>query len=81
MKYAIITSLFFSLLFGKESTTQIKVDGMQCSYSCAGKVNSVVQKMDGVKNSSVDFVKGIATVTYDEKKVNRNEIIKNLNII
>ena len=44
MKYAIITSLFFSLLFGKESTTQIKVDGMQCSYSCAGKVNSVVQK-------------------------------------
>ena len=78
MKYAIITSLFFSLLFGKESTTQIKVDGMQCSYSCAGKVNSVVQKMDGVKNSSVDFAKGIATVIYDEKKVNRNEIIKNL---
>ena len=78
MKYAIITSLFFSLLFGKESTTQIKVDGMQCSYSCAGKVNSVVQKMDGVKNSSVDFAKGIATVTYDEKKVTRNEIIKNL---
>ena len=78
MKYAIITSLFFSLLFGKESTTQIKVDGMQCSYSCAGKVNSVVQNIKGVKESSVDFAKGIATVTYDDKKVNRSDIIKNL---
>ena len=51
---------------------------MQCSYSCAGKVNSVVQKIEGVKESSVDFAKGIATVTYDDKKVNRNDIIKNL---
>ena len=78
MKYAIITSLFFSLLFGKESTTQIKVDGMQCSYSCAGKVNSVVQKIDGVKESYVDFAKGVATVTYDDNKVNRNDIIRSL---
>jgi len=51
---------------------------MQCSYSCAGKVNSVVQKIEGVKESSVDFAKGIATVTYDDRKVNRNDIIKNL---
>ena len=51
---------------------------MQCSYSCAGKVNSVVQKIDGVKESSVDFAKGVATVTYDDKKVARNDIIKNL---
>ena len=28
---------------------------MQCSYSCAGKVNSIVQKIDGVKESTVDF--------------------------
>ena len=79
MKCALITVLVFSsFLIAKENTTQIKVDGMQCSYSCAGKVNSVVQKIEGVKESSVDFVKGIATVTYDDKKVNRNDIIKNL---
>ena len=79
MKYILILlSLSLSLLFAKENTTYIKVDGMQCSYSCAGKVNSVVQKIDGVKESSVDFAKGVATITYDEKKVNRNDIIKSL---
>ena len=51
---------------------------MQCSYSCVGKVNSVVQEIDGVKESDVDFAKGMATVTYDNKKVNRNDIIKYL---
>jgi copper chaperone CopZ len=78
MKYALITGLFISSIFAGVNTTQIKVDGMQCSSSCAGKVNSVVQKIEGVKESSVDFAKGIATVTYDDKKVNRNDIIKNL---
>tara|TARA_S200000501_G_scaffold124964_1_gene118015 strand:- start:7421 stop:7756 length:336 start_codon:yes stop_codon:yes gene_type:complete len=78
MKYALITGLFISSIFAEVNTTQIKVDGMQCSYSCAGKVNSIVQKIEGVKESSVDFAKGMATVTYDDKKVNRNDIIKNL---
>ena len=79
MKYNIILiSFFLSFLFAGENTTSIKVDGMQCSYSCAGKVNSVMQKIDGVKESSVDFAKGIATVTYDENKVKRNDIINNL---
>ena len=74
----ILFSLCLSFVFAKENTTSIKVDGMQCSYSCAGKVNSIVQKIDGVKESSVDFAKGIATVTYDDRKVNRNDIIMNL---
>ena len=78
MKYIIITFCFLSAIFAEVNTTQIKVDGMQCSYSCAGKVNSVVQNIDGVKESSVDFAKGMATVTYDEKIVSRNDIIKNL---
>ena len=78
MKYLLLSFCLISTLFAKVNTTQIKVDGMQCSYSCAGKVNSVVQKIDGVKESSVDFANGVATVTYDDKKVNRNDIIKSL---
>mgnify|MGYP001425309041 FL=1 len=78
MKYTLIIGLLISALYAEVNTTQIKVDGMQCSYSCAGKVNSVVQDIKGVKESSVDFAKGIATVTYDDKKVNRSDIIKNL---
>ena len=32
----------------------------------------------GVKESSVDFAKGVATVTYDEKKTDSSEIIEGL---
>ena len=75
--FILIISLL-SFVFAGENTTKIKVDGMQCSYSCAGKVQSVVQKIDGVKESSVDFAKGMATITFDEDKVNRTDIIKYL---
>ncbi len=77
---SIITILFltFSFIFAKDNTTYIKVNGMQCSYSCAGKVNSVVENMKGVKESSVDFAKGVATVTYDDKKTDSSEILEGL---
>ena len=78
MKYTLIIGLLISSLFAGVNTTQIKVDGMQCSYSCAGKVNSVVHNIKGVKESYVVFDKGIATVKYDDNKVNRSDIIKNL---
>ena len=77
-KLTILFIIGISFVFAKENITSIKVGGMQCSYSCAGKVNSVVQKIDGVKESTVDFAKGIATVTYDDRKVDRNDIIMNL---
>ena len=50
---------------------------MQCVIPALEKVNSVVQKIEGVKEL-VDFAKGMATVTYDDNKVNRNDIIKSL---
>ena len=73
-----IVAISLSFLIAKDNTTYIKVDGMQCSYSCAGKVNSVVQNMKGVKESTVDFAKGVATVTYDEDKTNCSEIVEGL---
>ena len=79
MKYTIlILTLALSFLSAKDNTTYIKVDGMQCSYSCAGKVNSVVQKMDGVKECTVDFDKGIATVVFDDQKLETKDIVEGL---
>ena len=75
MKYTLIIGLMISSLFAKVNTTQIKVDGMQCSYSCAGKVTDVVQKIEGVKDCSVDFSKGVATIVYDDQKLKSNDII------
>ena len=79
MKYTLlILTLALSFLTAKDNTAYIKVDGMQCSYSCAGKVNSVMQKMDGVKESTVDFDKGIATVVFDDQKLETKNIVEGL---
>ena len=79
MKYTIIlTSLLLSVLFAKDNTVYIKVDGMMCSYSCSGKVSTVVQNLKGVKECNVDFEKGIATVLYDDKKLEEKDIVESL---
>ena len=79
MKYTIIlTSLLLSVLFAKDNTAYIKVDGMMCSYSCSGKVSTVVQNLKGVKECNVDFEKGIATVLYDDKKLEQKDIVESL---
>ena len=78
MKYLLFSICFLSFIIAEDNTAYLKVEGMQCSYSCAGKVNTVVQNMKGVKESTVDFAKGVATVTYDEKKTNSSKIVEGL---
>ena len=80
MKYLLITiPLSLTLLFAGDNKTKLKVDGMRCAYSCAGKVSTVVQNIKGVKECEVDFEKGIATVVYDEKKLDSKDIVNALN--
>jgi copper chaperone CopZ len=80
MKYLLFSIVFLSFIIAEENTTYLKVEGMQCSYSCAGKVSNVVQKIDGVKDCSVDFSKGVATVVYDDQKLKSNDIISALQV-
>ena len=79
MKYFTFLTIFlFTIVLAKENTTYLKVDGMQCSYSCSGKVSNVVQNIKGVKECNVDFDKGIATVTYDDKNLKVKDIVEGL---
>jgi copper chaperone CopZ len=79
MKYTILIITFaLSVLIAKDNTVLLKVDGMQCSYSCTDKVSSVVQKIDGVKECVVDFDKGIATVVFDDQKLEPIDIVEGL---
>ena len=80
MKYLLFSICFLSFIIAEENTAYLKVEGMQCSYSCAGKVSTVVQKIDGVKDCSVDFSKGVATVVYDDQKLKSNDIISALQV-
>ena len=70
--------LVISIAYAGDNTTVLKVDGMMCSYSCAGKVSNIVQNMKGVKDCSVDFDKGVATVVYDDEKVVEEDIVEGL---
>ena len=79
MKYiSIIPLVIFTTLLAKDNTAYVKVDGMMCGYSCAGKVSKVVQNLKGVKECDVDFEKGIATVLYDDKKLEEKDIVQSL---
>ncbi len=79
MKYiSIISLVIFTTLLAKDNAAYVKVDGMMCGYSCAGKVSKVVQNLKGVKECDIDFEKGIATVLYDDKKLEEKDILQSL---
>ncbi|MEE3204116.1 MAG: heavy-metal-associated domain-containing protein [Candidatus Neomarinimicrobiota bacterium] len=76
MKYLTLTiALFATLLFAKDNKTTLKVEGMKCQYSCTGKLTTVVENIKGVKECTVDFEKGFATVVFDEKKLASKDIV------
>ena len=79
MKYiSIIPLVIFTTLLAKDNAAYVKVDGMMCGYSCSGKVSKVVQNLKGVKECDIDFEKGIATVLYDDKKLEEKDILQSL---
>ena len=79
MKKLLLPMLLFSLLCAKDNKVNLKIDGMMCAYSCAGKVSEIVQNMNGVEECNVDFASGTAEVVYDDKKTNSENIVKFLN--
>ena len=79
MKNLLLPILLFSFLFAEGNKVNLKIDGMQCAYSCAGKVSKVVQNIEGVKECNVDFASGTAQVVYDDKKIDSKKIVKFLN--
>ena len=52
----------------------MKVNGMQCAYSCAGKVTQIVQEIKGVKECNVDFETGTATVVLEDDNLSSDAI-------
>ena len=79
MKKLLLPVLFFSCLFAEDNKVNLKIDGMMCAYSCAGKVSEIVKNMKGVEECNVDFASGTAEVVYDNKKINSEKIVKFLN--
>ena len=79
MKKLLLPLILFSALSAEDNKVSLKIDGMRCAYSCAGKVSEIVQNMKGVEECNVDFASGTAEVVYDNKKINSEKIVKFLN--
>jgi copper chaperone CopZ len=79
MKSLLLSILLLSFLSAEGNKVNLKIDGMKCAYSCAGKVSEVVQNIKGVEECKVDFASGTAEVVYDGKKINSKKIVKFLN--
>ena len=56
-------------------TQKYTIKGMTCA-ACSSAVERVTRKMDGVLESSVNLTTGLLTITYDEKKILPEDIMK-----
>ena len=52
----------------------IKMSGPVCCYQCATTIEKEVLRLKGMKNAEVDYKKGLMSVEYDEKVVEKSAI-------
>ena len=76
MKYFITLCAILTFLTAGETTTNLKVKGMACQYSCANRVKTVLNDIEGIKSCDVNFETSTATVSFDEAKITPAEIKK-----
>ena len=62
---------------GGMKTEKYRIHGMTCA-ACSSAVERVTRKMEGVEDSSVNLTTGILTISYDEKLVQPEDIIKKI---
>ena len=74
-KIAVLLVVLLSFSIAKDDKINLKIEGMQCSYSCADKVTKVVENLKGVKDCEVDFANNTATVTFDNNRVDSQKIV------
>ena len=49
---------------------EFTIEGMTCQIGCANTIQKKLSKLDGMKSATVNFDSKLATVEYDEAKVN-----------
>ena len=62
----------------KEATAKFKVTGMTCG-ACVASVKKALSKTKGVKSAEVSLEKELATVVYDDRQVNQQQLREAVN--
>ncbi len=78
----VLTVLVFSFAnfaaAGDQKTVNLKIKGMTCQ-GCVDKVQSALNKVDGVKKSEVTLASNSAVIVYDAQKTNEKVLRKAVN--
>ncbi|MEN8929524.1 MAG: heavy metal-associated domain-containing protein [Flavobacteriales bacterium] len=58
------------------ANTTFSLEGMTCETGCAKRIEQKISRMEGVKSCEVNFKNKLATVVYDDKKVEANRFVE-----
>ncbi|MCL4302084.1 MAG: heavy-metal-associated domain-containing protein [Anaerolineae bacterium] len=59
-------------------TITLPVEGMVCPF-CAAAVENILGSLDGVVEAKADYIKGLATVSYDPTRVTPTQMVEAIN--
>ncbi|AEK20194.1 heavy metal transport/detoxification protein [Methanococcus maripaludis X1] len=55
---------------------KLKISGMSCQM-CVKTIKNLLSELEGIINVDIDLEAGLGIITYDEKILNGEEILKN----
>ncbi|MBA2857867.1 copper chaperone CopZ [Methanococcus maripaludis] len=55
---------------------KLKISGMSCQM-CVKTIKNLLSELEGIINVDIDLEVGLGIITYDEKILNEEEILKN----
>ncbi len=62
---------------GKNKKVTLKVSGMHCN-GCSASIGKALSRLDGIEHAEADFQKGIVDVIFNEKAIEKEKIVENI---
>ena len=70
----LVVNLNNIFLNAKDITVDYDIKGMMCSMNCPDYIKEGAIQVEGVKKCDVNFNKKLATITFDDSKINQSQL-------
>jgi Cu+-exporting ATPase len=61
-----------------KTLASLSIEGMSCEKMCAGLINEKLSNLEGVKSCNIDFESKVASVEFDDEKLNEDKMIETI---
>ena len=72
----LLLTLFTTSIFCENAVSKYAVNGMRCSVNCCNKVQEAFNGVEGVNKCDDNFDTKVATISYDNSKIDKKGIEK-----